>query len=122
MWLATDNKTATPKLDYPLRLVRFSGATLTEGAEGHAVDGVAVRITCVAKMVADCFKYRNKIGLDVALEVLREAWSAKCMTGDQLWHYAKVCRVANVMCLYLESPVLGGLSAPGFRAVAQPRS
>ncbi len=104
VWLAIDNKAATPKLDYPpLRLVRFSGAALTEGVEEHIVDGVTVRVTGVAKTVADCFKYRNKIGLDVALEALREAWNGKRMTSDQIWHYAKIDRVANVMQPYLES-------------------
>lgn len=104
VWLAIDNKAATPKLDYPpLRLVRFSGAALTEGVEEHIVDGVTVRVTGVAKTVADCFKYRNKIGLDVALEALREAWNSKRMTSDQIWHYAKIDRVANVMRPYLES-------------------
>ncbi|HRH79606.1 MAG TPA: AbiEi antitoxin N-terminal domain-containing protein [Thiobacillaceae bacterium] len=104
VWLAIDNKAIVPKLDYPpLRIVRFSGAALTEGVEEHVVDGVAVRVTGVAKTVADCFKYRNKIGLDVALEALREAWREKRMTSDDLWRYAKVCRVANVMRPYMES-------------------
>ena len=106
VWLAIDNKAIAPKLDYPpLRIVRFSGAALTEGVEEHVVDGVTVRVTGVAKTVADCFKYRNKIGLDVALEALREAWREKRMTSDDLWRYAKVCRVANVMRPYLDSLV-----------------
>lgn len=104
VWLAIENKAITPKLDYPpLRIVRFSGAALTEGVEEHVVDDVTVRITSIAKTVADCFKYRNKIGLDVALEALREAWHEKRMTSDDLWRYAKVCRVANVMRPYLDS-------------------
>jgi len=104
VWLAIENKAIRPKLDYPpLRIVRFSGAALTEGVEEHIVDGVTVRVTGVAKTVADCFKYRNKIGLDVALEALREAWHEKRMTSDDIWHYGKVCRVANVMRPYLES-------------------
>jgi predicted transcriptional regulator of viral defense system len=104
VWLAIDNKAIAPRLDYPpLRIVRFSGVALTEGVEEHVVDGVTVRITSVAKTVADCFKYRNKIGLDVALEALREAWREKRMTSDDIWRYAKVCRVANVMRPYLES-------------------
>lgn len=74
VWLAVENKAVKPKLDYPqLRIVRFSGAAFTEGIEEHVVDGVTVRITGVAKTVADCFKCRNKIGLDVALDPLREA-------------------------------------------------
>ena len=104
VWLAIENKALAPKLDYPpLRIVRFSGVAFTEGVEEHVVDGVTVRVTGVAKTVADCFKYRNKIGLDVALEGLREAWHEKRMTSDDIWRYAKVCRVANVMRPYLDS-------------------
>ena len=104
VWLAIENKSLAPKLDFPpLRIVRFSGAALTEGVEEPIVDGVTIRITCVAKTVADCFKYRNKIGLDVALEALREAWHEKRMTSDDIWRYAKICRVANVMRPYLDS-------------------
>lgn len=104
VWLAIENKSIAPKLDYPpLRVVRFSGAAFIEGVEEHVVDGVDVRVTGVAKTVADCFKYRNKIGLDVALEALREAWREKRMTSDDIWRYAKICRVSNVMRPYLES-------------------
>lgn len=104
IWLAIENKAVKPKFDYPpLRIVRFSGAALTEGVQEHIVDGVTVRVTSVAKTVADCFKFRNKIGLDVALEALREAWKEKRMTSDEIWYYAKICRVANVMRPYLES-------------------
>ncbi len=104
VWLAIENKALASKLDYPpLRIVRFSGDALTAGVEEHIVDGVTIRITGVAKTVADCFKYRNKIGLDVALEALRDAWHEKRMTGDEIWRYAKVCRVANVMRPYLDS-------------------
>lgn len=104
VWLAIENKSLAPKLDFPpLRIVRFSGAALTEGVEEQVVDGVTIRITSVAKTVADCFKYRNKIGLDVAMEALREAWHEKRMTSDDIWRYAKICRVANVMRPYLDS-------------------
>jgi predicted transcriptional regulator of viral defense system len=104
VWLAIENKSLAPKLDFPpLRIVRFSGAALTEGVEEDVVDGVTIRVTGVAKTVADCFKYRNKIGLDVALEALREAWHEKRMTSDDIWRYAKICRVANVMRPYLDS-------------------
>jgi predicted transcriptional regulator of viral defense system len=104
VWLAIENKSLAPKLDFPpLRIVRFSGDALTEGVEEHVVDGVTIRITGVAKTVADCFKYRNKIGLDVALEALREAWQEKRMTSDDIWRSAKICRVANVMRPYLDS-------------------
>jgi len=104
IWLAIPNKAHSPKLDYPpLHVVRFSGAALTQGVETHTVDGVSVRVYSVAKTVADCFKYRNKIGLDVALEALRESRREKRATNDELWHYAKICRVANIMRPYMEA-------------------
>ena len=104
VWVAVANKARAPRMDYPpLRIVRFSGNALTEGVEKHQVDGVTVRVTNVAKTVADCFKYRNKIGLDVALEALREAWNARRVKIDDLWHCAQICRVANVMRPYLEA-------------------
>lgn len=104
VWLAIENKAIAPKLDYPpLRIVRFSGAAFTSGVEEHTVDAVTVRVTSVAKTVADCFKFRNKIGLDVALEALRDAWKQKRMSSEDIWRYAKICRVANVMRPYLES-------------------
>jgi predicted transcriptional regulator of viral defense system len=83
--------------------VRFSGATLTEGIKEQCVDGIPVRVTNIARTVVDCFKFRNKIGLDVALEALEEAWRAKRVSMDELWHYAALCRVANVMRPYMES-------------------
>jgi predicted transcriptional regulator of viral defense system len=76
---------------------------MNAGLEVKQIDGIEVRVTNVAKTVADCFKYRNKIGLDVALEALREAWRAKRVTMDDLWHFAGICRVTNVMRPYLES-------------------
>lgn len=104
VWLAIPNKARAPKIDYPpLRIVRFSGAALTDGIEEHQIDGVNVRVTNVARTVADCFKFRNKIGLDVAMEALKEAWRAKRASMDELWRYATLCRVANVMRPYMES-------------------
>ena len=104
VWIAIPNKARAPKMDYPpLRIVRFSGDALTEGVETHTVEGVKVRVTSVAKTVVDCFKFRNKIGLDVALEALRDAWNTKRVTMDDLWHYAKICRMINVMRPYLET-------------------
>ncbi|MBF0273571.1 MAG: AbiEi antitoxin N-terminal domain-containing protein [Magnetococcales bacterium] len=104
VWLAIPNKARAPRMAYPpLRIVRFSGDALTEGVQEHLVDCVPVRMTSVAKTVADCFKYRNKIGLDVALEALQASWKKKRFTMDELWHAAAVCRVANVMRPYMES-------------------
>ncbi|MBI5613100.1 MAG: AbiEi antitoxin N-terminal domain-containing protein [Gammaproteobacteria bacterium] len=104
VWIAIDRRARRPALKYPpLRVVRYSGAALTEGVESHRVEGQTVRVYNVAKTVADCFKYRNKIGLDVALEALREARRAKQASADALWRYAKINRVANVMRPYLEA-------------------
>ena len=104
VWLAIPNKARAPRMDYPpLRIVRFTGAALTDGIEARPIDGVVVRVTNVARTVADCFKFRNKIGLEVALEALQEAWRAKRVNMDELWHFAALCRVANVMRPYLES-------------------
>jgi len=104
VWIAIANKAHPPRLTWPkLRVVRFSGAALTTGVETRVVDGVALRVTDIAKTVADCFKFRNKIGLDVALEALREAVRHRRATADSIWDAAKVCRVATVMRPYLES-------------------
>jgi predicted transcriptional regulator of viral defense system len=102
VWLAIENKAIAPKLDYPpLRIVRFLRDRAHRRCRRACCGWRAmVRVTGVAKTVADCFKYRNKIGLDVALNALREAWREKRMTSDDLWRYAKVCRVANVMRPY----------------------
>ena len=104
VWIAIDRKAAKPHIDHPsMRIVRFTGSSLSEGIEMHDIEGVTVRIYNPAKTVADCFKYRNKIGLDVSLEALRECIRGRRCTHDELWHYAKVCRVANVMRPYLEA-------------------
>jgi hypothetical protein len=83
--------------------VRFGGSALSEGIESHNIEGVAVRVYNVAKTLADVFKYRNKIGLDVALEALREAWRDRRFKMDDIYRYARVCRVERVMRPYLES-------------------
>jgi predicted transcriptional regulator of viral defense system len=104
VWIALDRKVARPHMDYPpLRVVWFSGKALTEGVEVHVIEGVQVRIYNSAKTVVDCFKYRNKTGLDVALEALRDCREQKKCSNDDLWRYAKICRVANVMRPYLEA-------------------
>ena len=104
VWIAIPNKAHAPKIDYPpMRIMRFSGAALTEGIEAHRIDGVTVRVTNVARTVADCFKFRNKIGLDVAMEALQEAWRSRRVSMDELWRYGTLCRVANVMRPYMES-------------------
>jgi predicted transcriptional regulator of viral defense system len=104
VWIALDRRSRRPSLRYPrLHVVRFGGDALTEGIETHRVEGEAVRVYNAAKTIADTFKYRNKIGLDVALEALREAWRARQFTMDKMYFYARVCRVERVMRPYLEA-------------------
>jgi predicted transcriptional regulator of viral defense system len=104
VWMAIGEKAWRPRVEYPrLRIVRFSKAALSEGVEGHRLEGVPVRLFSVAKTVADCFKYRNKIGLDVAIEAFRECRRQRRCSMDELWHFAQVCRVRNVMRPYLEA-------------------
>jgi predicted transcriptional regulator of viral defense system len=104
VWVTLPLHAHRPRLDYPpLRLVYASGAALTSGVEDHHIEGVLVRVYSPAKTVADCFKYRSKVGLDVALDALRDCWRARRCTMEDLWRYAEVCRVANVMRPYLEA-------------------
>lgn len=104
VWLAIPHKGRAPKIDYPpIRIVRFSGNALSEGIEELEIDGVTVHITNLTRTVVDCFRFRNKIGLDVALEALREAWQSKRINMDELWRCASIFRVANIMRPYMES-------------------
>ena len=93
-----------PRLDHPpLRVFWFSGESLTEGIEEHKIDGVKVRVYGPEKTVADCFKFRNKIGLDVAIEALKLCRERKGATPRKLLHYARICRVERIMRPYLEA-------------------
>jgi len=104
VWMAIPLHMLPPRLDQPsLHVVRMSGKSLTEGIEEMSFDGVTVHVFNPAKTIADCFKFRNKIGLDVALEALRDGWHKRKATMDDLWHYATINRVANVMRPYLEA-------------------
>jgi predicted transcriptional regulator of viral defense system len=106
IWIAIDRKARFPKEPrLPMRVVRFSGEALTAGIEEHRVEGVLIKVYNPAKTVVDCFKYRNKIGLDVAMEALRDCRRKRKCTIDDLWRYATICRVANVMRPYLEAVV-----------------
>jgi predicted transcriptional regulator of viral defense system len=104
VWIALPPRARRPHLEYPpLRVVSFTGDAFIEGVEEHPVGGTVLRVYSPAKTVADCFKYRNKIGTDVALEALRDYRRKFRGESDTLWHYAEVCRVANVMRPYLEA-------------------
>lgn len=104
VWIAIDVKAWTPRVTSPaLRIVRFSGAALRFGVEEKQITGGKIRVFSPAKTVADCFKFRHKIGMDVALEALRECYGQKKATMNELSEAAKICRVANVIRPYLES-------------------
>lgn len=104
VWIAMPQGSHAPKIGYPpVKMVQFSGDVYAAGVEVVLVDQVALRVYGVAKTVADCFKHRNKIGLDVAIEALKDTLAQRKATADELWRFAKICRVANVMRPYLEA-------------------
>lgn len=104
IWLAIPQNSPAPRFDRPsLRPVRMSGRALTEGIQSMHIDGLDVPVFNPAKTIADCFKYRNKIGIEVALEALRSGWEQRKVSKDELSHYARIDRVFNVMRPYIES-------------------
>lgn len=104
VWIAIGEKDRCPKFDYPpLRVVRFSGEARTYGVNSYTVEGVQVNVYSPAKTVADCFKYRNKIGIDVAIESLRDCLRERKATMDELWKAAKACRMSKIMRPYMEA-------------------
>ena len=106
VWLAIDRKAWRPQIAYPpVRYVSMSQGLMEEGIENHTIDGIELKVFGVARTIADCFKYRNKIGLDIALEALKEGWREKHFTMDELVYYADLCRVKKIMQPYLESLV-----------------
>ena len=104
VWMLMPSKAWVPSApQVKLRILRASSASLHAGIEHHVIDGVAVAITSPAKTVADCFKYRSRVGLDVALEALRDALRRKQAAADDIWRFAKIDRVATVMRPYMEA-------------------
>jgi predicted transcriptional regulator of viral defense system len=102
VWIAVDRKARRPNLDYPpVEVVRFSGPGLVAGVETQLIDGVTVKVTGVSRTVVDCFKYRNKLGLDLAVEALSDGWAKRRLNLDEAWHFAKLARMENVMGPYL---------------------
>ncbi|WP_296942862.1 type IV toxin-antitoxin system AbiEi family antitoxin domain-containing protein [uncultured Massilia sp.] len=103
IWMAIPGKARVPNIDYPpVRVVWYSGDVLSEGIESHLIEGQSIRVYSVAKTVADCFKYRNKIGIDVAIEALQDAWKKQAVTMSELHRFAKICRVEKIIRPYLE--------------------
>jgi predicted transcriptional regulator of viral defense system len=104
VWIAIPRGMRHPKLDAPLlRVTTLSGAAYAEGIEEHMIEGVTVRIYGIAKTVVDCFRFRNKIGLDVAMEALRESLRSKKTTINEINRFAKLARLGRVMRPYLEA-------------------
>ena len=104
VWIAIPPHMASPRLDQPaIRVVRMSDGALADGIDRLDIDGVKVPVFNPARTVVDCFRFRNKIGLDVALEALRDGWSQRKFTLDNLWRHATRGRVANVMRPYIEA-------------------
>ena len=104
VWIALGKGARKPAILSPsLRVVRLTGPSLSEGVEEHTVEGVPVRVYSAAKTVADCFKFRNKIGLDVAIEALKASLRQKKATINDIYRYAKICRVSNVIRPYMEA-------------------
>ncbi len=107
VWVAMERRAWKPTqtLSTQVRYIRFSGRAFETGIETKVINHIEVKVYCPAKTVVDCFKYRNKIGLDVALEALREGFRDKLFTMDELWEYAKICRMREVIRPYLEGMV-----------------
>lgn len=104
VWIALGKGARKPAIVSPsLRVVRLTGPSLSEGIEEHPVEGVTVRVYSAAKTVADCFKFRNKIGLDIAIETLKDCLRQKKATVNEIYRYAKICRVSNVIRPYMEA-------------------
>lgn len=104
VWLAMPRNAPAPRLDTPrLRIVRMADAALADGVVHIEADGVAIPVFSAARTVVDCFRFRNKVGLDVALEALRDGWTRRKFVMDDLWRYARAGRVANVMRPYVEA-------------------
>lgn len=104
VWLAIGHKARKPNIDtVQIRVVRYSASSLSQGIEIHNIDGVDIRVFSPAKTVADCFKYRNRIGLDVAIEALKDCLRQKKATVDELVSFGRVCRVEQVMRPYMEA-------------------
>ena len=101
-WLMRQNRNVAPVKGFPVRFVYCTGDAYSFGIEKHIIEGTEVCVYTPAKTVADCFKYRNKIGLDVAIEAFQEGWRAKLFTMDELWAAVKICRVHKKIQPYVE--------------------
>lgn len=107
--MAIERTAWRPRIDYPpIRFVRFTGSALSEGIKRHRIEGVEVAITDPARTIVDCFRYRAKVGIDVAMEGLREGLRQRKATSDQLWRYATKVRIWSTMKPYVEATAADG--------------
>jgi len=104
IWLALKQGVSTPKIKYPpFRVVRFSGVSFSSGVKKHKIEGVSVSVTCLEKTIADCFKFRNKIGIDVAIEALKDGIKSKKCRINELEKYSSICRVQKIIMPYIQT-------------------
>lgn len=104
IWVAIPRGSATPRLSHPpASFIRFSGSAYSDGIEEHKIEGVSIRVYSPAKTLADCFRFRNRIGLEAVLEAVRECLRDRKATSDDIHRYATICRVWNIMRPYLEA-------------------
>ncbi len=109
VWMAIERTAWRPRIDYPpIRFVRFTGSALTEGVARHRIEGVEVAVTDPARTIVDCFRYRAKVGIDVAMEGLREGLRQRKATSDQLWQHGTKARIWSIMKPYVEATVADG--------------
>jgi len=101
IWVAIERNATKPKAPHA-RIVRMTGLAFSEGIQTHTKEGLRVRVYCPAKTVVDCFKFRNRIGIDIAREALVDCLNQKKATRDEIWQYAKICHMTNIMRTYLE--------------------
>jgi len=103
IWFAIANKAHPPKIiEASLKIIYMSKSSLQEGVETYSIEGLPIRVFGIAKTIADCFKFRSKVGLDIAIEALKECREQQRCSIQELWHFAKICRVSSVMRPYLE--------------------
>ena len=102
VWIAVRHGSRTPRVTFGLHCIHFTDEVFDYGIEKHSLNGLPLKVYSPAKTVADCFKFRNRYGLDTALEALRDGWRRKKFTIDELNEAARICRVNRIMTPYME--------------------
>jgi predicted transcriptional regulator of viral defense system len=103
-WVAIEKNSYYPRSLKPsVKIIQLTGKIFSSGIETHTDNGVSIKVYCPAKTVVDCFRFRNKIGIDIAIEAMRDVLSQKKAAYDEIWEYARICRMTKVMRPYLEA-------------------